>query len=156
MKLIGLVDEDFTNYKKACMYIGFPNCSFKCGCELCQNYALNSQERIEISYESLVKRYMENNLTDAIVIAGLEPFDDYEDLLYLIREFRRSGCNDDIVIYTGYTKDEIDPRRDEIRVIGKRNIIIKFGRYIPNNEPHFDELLGVYLASDNQHAERIC
>ena len=35
------------------------------------------------------------------------------------------------------------------------NIIIKFGRYIPNQQPHYDEVLGVNLASDNQYAERI-
>jgi hypothetical protein len=35
------------------------------------------------------------------------------------------------------------------------NIIIKFGRFIPNQEPHYDEVLGVKLASDNQYARRI-
>ena len=39
---------------------------------------------------------------------------------------------------------------------GFTNIIIKFGRYIPNQKPHYDEVLGVNLASDNQYAERIC
>jgi hypothetical protein len=37
-----------------------------------------------------------------------------------------------------------------------KNIIIKYGRYIPNQTPHYDEVLGVYLASDNQYAVRIC
>ena len=36
-----------------------------------------------------------------------------------------------------------------------KNIIIKYGRYIPNQTPHRDEVLGVNLASDNQYAERI-
>ena len=35
------------------------------------------------------------------------------------------------------------------------NIIIKFGRYIPNQQSHFDIVLGVNLASDNQYAERL-
>jgi hypothetical protein len=35
------------------------------------------------------------------------------------------------------------------------NIIIKYGRFIPNHQPHYDEILGVKLASDNQYAERI-
>jgi hypothetical protein len=33
------------------------------------------------------------------------------------------------------------------------NIIVKFGRYRPNQEPHFDKVLGVELASDNQYAK---
>ena len=36
-----------------------------------------------------------------------------------------------------------------------KNIIIKFGRYIPNRNNKYDEILGVTLASDNQFAEKI-
>ena len=36
-----------------------------------------------------------------------------------------------------------------------KNIIIKYGRYIPNKEKYYNEVLGVYLASENQYAERI-
>ena len=35
------------------------------------------------------------------------------------------------------------------------NIIIKYGRFIPGDKPHRDELLGIDLASQNQYAERI-
>ena len=35
------------------------------------------------------------------------------------------------------------------------NIIVKFGRYVSNQEKHYDDVLGVYLASNNQYAERI-
>ena len=34
------------------------------------------------------------------------------------------------------------------------NVIVKFGRYVPNQKHIFDEVLGVELASDNQYAER--
>jgi len=30
MKLKFLIDEDFVNYKEPSMFIGFPNCTFKC------------------------------------------------------------------------------------------------------------------------------
>ena len=43
----------------------------------------------------------------------------------------------------------------EANIILYSNIIIKFGRFIPNREPHFDEVLGVNLASNNQYAKRI-
>ena len=33
------------------------------------------------------------------------------------------------------------------------NIIVKYGRYVPNQKPHYDELLGILLASDNQYAK---
>ena len=78
-------------------------------------------------------------------------------LLLFIRIFRKFS-NDDIVIYTGYNKEE-ERSQDLIEFIKKnqyKNIIIKYGRYIPNQTPHYDEILGVKLASDNQYAERLC
>jgi hypothetical protein len=36
-----------------------------------------------------------------------------------------------------------------------KNIIIKFGRFVPNQEKHYDEVLGIELASPNQYARRI-
>ena len=62
-------------------------------------------------------------------------------------------CNDDVVIYTGYNKEEI---ADKIEVLKKfKNIIIKFGRFIPNSKKKYDEVLGVELASENQYGEKI-
>ena len=36
-----------------------------------------------------------------------------------------------------------------------KNIYIKFGRYVPNQNEHYDEVLGVKLVSDNQYGEKI-
>lgn len=54
---------------------------------------------------AIVQRYLSNPLTSAVVIGGLEPFDQKEELLHLIDEFRRY-TEDTIVIYTGYTEEE--------------------------------------------------
>lgn len=157
MIIKNLIDEDFTNYKQCCMFIGFPRCSFKCekecGVKMCQNSGLVQSPDIHISSEAIVNRYMSNPLSTAIVIGGLEPFDSYPQLLELVCEFRK--CTDDtIILYTGYTKDEIFSLIDELSTFG--NIIVKFGRYVPNQEKHYDDILGVYLASENQYSERIC
>nr|DAJ75480.1 MAG TPA: 4Fe-4S single cluster domain protein [Bacteriophage sp.] len=152
MKIKGIISEDFVNYKKPSMTIMFPTCNFKCGSDYCQNTSLAKEPDIELSTENIVSRYIGNPITEAIVIQGLEPFDSYYDLIELIEAVRRK-CDDDIVIYTGYNKDEI---LGEIEYLSTyQNIVIKFGRYVPNNEKHFDDVLGVYLASDNQYAEEI-
>lgn len=65
----------------------------------------------------------------------------------------RVSTQDDIVIYTGYCKEEITEYIGKLKIFP--NIIIKFGRFIPNQEKHYDEVLGIYLAFDNQYAERI-
>ena len=151
-----LIDEDFVNYKVPSMYIGFPKCSFKCekecGMQVCQNSVLAKSPTITVLEEDIVERYINNNITKSIVIAGLEPFDSFDDLISFIRNLRNQ-TNDDVVIYTGYYKEEIQLYVDELKQY--KNIVVKFGRFIPNQESHFDEILGVKLVSDNQYAERI-
>ena len=34
------------------------------------------------------------------------------------------------------------------------NIVVKFGRFRPNQDPHYDNVLGVKLASNNQYAKK--
>ena len=167
MKIKGLVDYDICNYFKPSMFIIFPKCSFKCdkecGLAVCQNSQLVKEAEIEISEDEIVKRYLENPLTHAFVFGGLEPFDSFEDLKTLLDCIRNKyNCQDDIVIYTGYTEDElVHSARTELHdyyfYISNHfsNIIIKFGRFVPNQEKHYDVTLGVELASPNQYAKRI-
>lgn len=158
MLIKGLKDEDFCNYKKPSMFIITPSCSFKCdienGTKVCQNSHLAHSPPIIIKTKQLIQRYINNNISEAVVWGGLEPFDSFNDLRNFIFEFRNSfSLEDDIVIYTGYNKEEIEDKINQLKKF--KNIIIKFGRYIPNQQSHFDELLGVTLASPNQYAERI-
>lgn len=77
----------------------------------------------------------------------------FDDVLSLLKYFRENGCDADFVVYTGYYRSEIE---DKVQELAKyKNVIVKFGRYVPNQEKHYDEVLGVWLASDNQYAERI-
>lgn len=158
MKIKGIIFEDFINYKLPAMVIEFPRCSFKCdkecGKQVCQNSNLVNAPDEEISIIRIVKAYMKNNITKAIVFQGLEPFDSKDDLYQLIKIFREY-TQDDIVIYTGYTEIELD---HEIEILKRlfKNIIIKFGRFIPNQPSHFDKVLGVNLMSPNQYAKKIC
>ena len=158
MKVKGIIDTDIVNYKKISMTIEFPYCSFKCdkecGRAVCQNSPLANTPNIEISYEDICIRYLNNPIAEAIVFQGLEPIDSISDVVNLIMWFRiKYNCLDDIVIYTGFNKDEIDWVIDKLKWMD--NIIIKYGRYIPDQEPHYDEVLGVNLASSNQYAERL-
>ena len=155
MKIKTLRDEDFTNYKKPSMIIGFPTCNWKCCLEancdtsMCQNSPLAQAKTIDITEDAIYSRYAANPLTSAIVLAGLEPFDSFEDVYSLISYFRQYTF-DDIVIYTGYNRDEIQEQVEKLKMF--KNIIIKYGRFIPNQVPHYDEVLGIKLASDNQYA----
>lgn len=151
-----ILDVDFVNYKKASMVISFPRCSWKCekecGNQVCQNSALAKAPDIEISVDKVVERYLKNGISEAVVCGGLEPLDSWEDLQLFVGNFRESS-NGDIVIYTGYYKEEIADKINWLK--NYDNIVVKFGRFIPGHKKHYDEVLGVELASDNQYAEVI-
>lgn len=158
MILKHLVDEDFANYKLPSMFLIFPHCSFKCdkeaGVNCCQNSALAHLHNIEVSPASIVDRYMSNPISKAMVCGGLEPMDSFDDVLRLLKELRKE-CADDFIIYTGYTKEECAANGWLGRLTQYPNVIVKFGRFIPNWTSRYDEMLGVTLASDNQYAERV-
>ena len=152
--LKGIVDEDFVNYRVPSMTLMFPYCDFKCG-DSCHNFSLINEENIKTTVRKIYSRYINNPITKAIVCQGLEPFDSWEDLKELIFHFRiHECCFDDIVIYTGYNKEEIANKVEYLKKMYS-NIIIKFGRYVPGQEPHYDDILGIKLASNNQYAERL-
>ena len=158
MLLSGYVEEDFTNYKEPSLFLGTAYCDWKCckdaGYDVCQNKNQKKKKKIDITIETLYNRYKTNQLTSTIVLGGLEPFMQFEDIYDLIAYFRGQGDESYFIIYTGYNEDEIGPEISKLRPL--KNIIVKFGRYIPNQKSHYDEILGVNLASDNQYAKIIC
>ena len=158
MEIKGIIHEDFVNYKVCSMTIAMPYCTFKCdkecGSNVCQNSKLVKDPTLDIPAAKIIEQYLYNPLSHAIVFQGLEPFDSYNDIYYFIYALRFIFKNNDpVVIYTGYNKDEILSKIEDLLKFS--NIIIKFGRYIPGQKPHYDEILGVNLASDNQYAEVI-
>ena len=169
MQVKGITDECFSDYKVPSMFIAFPSCTFKCdrenGCNLCQNSFLAQEPNITISKEELIERFLANPITEAIVCGGLEPFDSILDLSSFIECLRtKYESNAPVIIYTGYTEQEIfegkfGPSPIALRSIIRRittigNVIIKYGRFRPNQEKHYDDVLGVVLASPNQYAKQ--
>lgn len=156
MLIKGIIDCDLINYKKPCLTIETPKCNFKCdkecGIKVCQNSNLVSLPNINFSIEKIIEYFDNNPITQAICFQGLEPFDTFDDMISFIKAFRLSH-SDDIIIYTGYNKNEI---QDKINILRQyKNIIIKFGRFIPNQEQIYDKVLEVTLSSKNQYAEVI-
>lgn len=160
--LKGIIDCDFTNYKYPVLTLEFPACNFKCdklnGCPICQNSNLILEPDITVPFDRIWEIYIANPLTKGFCCQGLEPFDTPLQLFNFISYIRKiKACNDVIIIYTGYDKSELFfPFINQLINVHKyKNIIIKWGRFIMNNTPHYDEVLGVNLASDNQYAEVI-
>ena len=159
IKLKGVVMEDFCNYQKPSMYLATSFCDWKCcleqklSLETCQNSILAKTPSQDFAIEHIYNAYRQNDISKAIVIGGLEPFLQFNEIKALIDFFRKNRCQDDFVIYTGYKEEELE---QELRDLSQyENIIVKFGRYIPNQKSHLDDTLGIYLASYNQYSKKI-
>lgn len=159
MRVKGIVQEDFVNYKIPSMFIATNICNWKCCLEqglnisICQNQSTIQQPDIDFFPQEVYNMYISNDISEAIVFGGLEPILQFGDMMEIIKYFREHGCEDDVVVYTGYYPSEIS---NEIKILKQyKNIIMKFGRYMPNNSPHYDDVLGVKLISDNQYGMKI-
>lgn len=160
MILKGIIFEDFVNYKKPSMVLEFPYCDFKCDKEcgeaMCQNSALINEPDIEVPIDEIIQQYIGNPITEAIVCQGLEPVKSWGDVVFLIESLRNKyTCHDDFVIYTGFTEKELTDSKLVEDVKKFDNVIIKYGRFKPYQKIHYDNVLGVNLASDNQYAVKI-
>lgn len=158
MKLKFYKDDDFVNYRKGGLFLGAPTCSWKCckelgiSCSICQNYEWSKNPILDVDNQWLIQRYLDDPLEECIIFGGLEPMDNFEEILQFIIEFREK-TQDEIIIYTGYYPEEIEEKINKLKQF--TNIIVKFGRYIPDRPSRYDEVLGVTLISDNQFAKRI-
>ena len=84
-----------------------------CGCPRrcfgCSNPELwEFQNRYKTSLEtvmSLIKKIAQDNVVDGFTITGGDPFFQPEDLSHLLKETKQ--ISDDIIVYTGYMKDEL-------------------------------------------------
>lgn len=159
MKLKQIIVEDFVNYKLPAMFIATSICNWKCCKEqnldirVCQNAPLSNSITKEISNQYIYEQFVNNPITKAIVIGGLEPMLQFDEVIDLIDYFRSRKELAPFIIYTGYYPEEI---KEHIAQLKKyKNIIIKFGRYKQNDKQKYDEILGVVLASSNQYAKVI-
>lgn len=153
VKTLFINDCDIVNYKEACMFIG---AGYSCsrGCPNCQNEALKGTQPHLTKGERIVEDYLHLPITHAIVFGGLEPLDDLDNLTEWVRLFR-DKTNDPIIIYSGDSPESPRVGNAVTRLKRYKNIIFKLGEYHTGQEPHYDELLGVKLASDNQHGYRL-
>lgn len=150
------ITEVFQDYRKPSLFLCVCGCDWKCCTEAgipvttCQNHKIQSQRPVEVPFKDILDLF-NKGFMKAIIVGGLEPFLQKDELLALIRYLRYNGVSADIVIYTGYYPEEIEEQvlND---IISNHNIIIKYGRFKPDFDSRYDDVLGVTLASSNQYA----
>lgn len=159
MRVKDIETERYQDYKFPSLFIASSFCDFKCCSEanidfsICQNEPLAQAPVKEIPDYTIYRQFVNNPITKAVVIGGLEPLIQINEVINLIDLFRSNGENCPFVIYTGYYPSEIPEPLSRLK--NYVNIIMKFGRFIPGHKPHYDNVLGIELASDNQYGEQI-
>lgn len=153
IRLRGLLDLSYQDYKKASMVLITSFCDFKCWKgqkeNPCQNSKLMESPLIKVGTYEIVHRYMKNPLSRALVFSGLEPLFQKYEVIGVVNSLREE-TNDDIVIFTGYDLNEID-EKFITDLKQHKNIFLKVGRFIPDRFSIYDSTLGITLASDNQY-----
>ena len=152
MRLKQIIDESFGDYKLCSMLLIADKCTWKC--EGCQNKHLSQLPSQIFPDEEILERFRNNPLTEAIVIGGLEPFEQLQELVIFIGEAIKSDFKVPIIIYTGFEIDDFDlywSGFEPAAKIYKGPVIVKFGKYIADKPSYFNEDLGVSLISDNQY-----
>ena len=87
---------------RLCIWVN--GCSRKCvGCVSPNLQNVDESTEVDI-YECLYAYNLE--LIDGVTISGGEPFEQAEELYRLVRYIRRRGIRD-ILVYTGYTYDQL-------------------------------------------------
>lgn len=145
----------FSDFHMNSLYCATTKCSGKCKENnpnvVCQNEDIKKHKDDYKNYsgKDLLSIAKNNSFCEAILFSGLDPIDDYDNLVGIIREIRNIDKEYPIVIYTGYAEDEIQKEIKELKTLN--NIWLKVGRYIPNRESIIDRITGVKLISDNQY-----
>ena len=146
MRIKGLTDEDFVNYKYPSMFIAVGDCDWKCCIEggfdtsVCHNSPLAHAPEYDIDISFIFNNYINNPITQAIVIGGLEPFTRFDDIYHLIEYFRNMGNSDPFIIYTGYYPNEIfkEIPLNKLATVGIR---VKTNKIKPNLKTELDKIV---------------
>jgi len=113
--------------------IGIWLCGCKHKCKGCSNPELwNAQEKYNISIKNileLIDKIAKTNDVDGFTITGGEPFEQYAELSLLISEL--SNISNDILIYTGYTLNELKAKKKkQIDFILSAIAVLIDGKYV--------------------------
>ena len=114
-------------------------------CKGCSNPETQApSEAFEISIEDLLKSY-DFSVIDGVTISGGEPFMQLNELLRLLTILREKSVND-ILVYTGYTYEELKNMNNPIidEIFSKISVLI--------DGPYIDELNDEHIlkGSSNQ------
>lgn len=99
-------------------------------CKNCSNPELWEKDSSrDISIERIIECVQQVHDADGITITGGEPFDQPDELELLVHRLKDLGYRD-ILVYSGYTLEELQAKSETVRRILNRIGILIDGRYL--------------------------
>ena len=124
----------------------------KIGCKGCFNEALQKEDFLYESSESILDSVERNPFNKGLILAGLEWSLQPEELMCLIKEAQLRKMP--VIVYTGYSKEQFFYRVPEFKDL-QGEVYLKYGAFDEKSliKSYFNH--GVKLASSNQKIELI-
>lgn len=127
-----------------------PDCKHRCvGC--CNQHLLDADTLYEEG-EDIINKVKDNEFSEGIIFAGLDPLTYPDELLYMIKLSLEVDLK--IIIYTFLpNKDALLEALPDISQYEGRGIYIKYGSYDESKRVYDYTSYGVLLATSNQYIE---
>ena len=96
-------------------------CPHKCdGCHNKETWSM--RENIIYDVDDLIKKICEKNFTKKITISGGDPLVQLDSVLYLCQQLKK--LNFHIIVYTGFTYDQIKKDQNMKKILGTIDVLI--------------------------------
>ena len=98
-------------------------------CKNCYNPETWSHYRNNLIDIDLLVEEIKNSSTTGVTISGGDPFEQPEELFYLLGEIKQLDLSDGVIVFSGYTIDEIRVREELRKCLDYIDVLID-GLYI--------------------------
>ena len=99
------------------------------GCKNCYNPETWSHYRNNLIDIDLLVEEIKNSSTTGVTISGGDPFEQPEELFYLLTKIKQLDLSDGVIVFSGYTIDEIRVREELRKSLDYIDVLID-GLYI--------------------------
>jgi len=99
------------------------------GCKNCYNPETWSHYKNNLILVDEIFESIKNSSATGVTISGGDPFEQPEELFYLLTKIKQLDLSDGVIVFTGYTIDEIRVREELVKSLDYIDVLID-GLYI--------------------------
>ena len=125
VKLSGIINDSIVDGPGLRLSVFAQGCPHNCkGCHNPETHDPQGGSYMDV--DEIIEKARKNPLLQGITLSGGEPFMQADAMVYLAKKAREIGLN--VVIYTGYTWEELMEREEFMRLVREADYIVD-GRF---------------------------